>query len=180
MQIRVANLPEEGRVLTIDEPVSRFPVLKEMQEQGECGFLGNIGGRLSIQKVLDMVVVTGDIHIRVRLTCSRCLEEFETTLSDGFSVSFTQHIPEGTAGRNEIALQAEDLGLIAYKGDLIDLHDAVEEQVVMLFSIHPVCAPTCKGLCRSCGENLNKGGCSCKQNGGIDPRLAVLKSLKLP
>ncbi|MDX9788363.1 MAG: DUF177 domain-containing protein [Desulfobacterales bacterium] len=180
MQIRVASLPENGIVIELNEPVNRFAVLKEMQEQGECEFLGNIAGVVAVKKVMDMVAVSGNLHIGVRLMCSRCLEEFDTILADHFSVSFTKNLPEIKEEQSEFALQAEDLGLVFYEGDIIDLHDAVQEQVVMLFPVSPVCASTCKGLCHTCGENLNKGGCTCEKNNGIDPRFAVLKALKLP
>jgi hypothetical protein len=43
--------------------------------------------------------------------------------------------------------------------------------------LKPLCREECKGLCPSCGADLNKGPCSCKGKKG-DPRLAALKKLK--
>ncbi|MEE0776702.1 MAG: DUF177 domain-containing protein, partial [Bacillota bacterium] len=38
------------------------------------------------------------------------------------------------------------------------------------------CREDCKGLCPSCGQNLNNKECSCDKS-PIDPRLAVLADL---
>jgi uncharacterized protein len=40
-----------------------------------------------------------------------------------------------------------------------------------------LCREDCKGLCQSCGADLNAGLCSCEQ-GEVDPRWAALAELK--
>ncbi len=39
-----------------------------------------------------------------------------------------------------------------------------------------LCGPTCRGLCPTCGKDLNEGDCNCADS-RIDPRLAGLKDL---
>ncbi len=39
----------------------------------------------------------------------------------------------------------------------------------------PLCKEDCKGLCPTCGKDLNEGPCGCKKE--LDPRLAVLAKL---
>ncbi len=40
-----------------------------------------------------------------------------------------------------------------------------------------LCREDCKGLCPTCGANLNKKTCSCARTDDLDPRMEVLKSL---
>lgn len=180
MRIHVDTLPPEGLELKIDEPVTQFPVLQEMQTDGVCRFLNPVRGHLTVRKVADLVTVTGPLSTRVRLTCDRCLGHYETDLKDQLAVSYTRNLPEPEDPEAETALSAEDLGLIAFHGDVIELRDTIQEQVVLSFPVHPVCTPECKGLCPRCGENLNQGPCACKASEAVDPRFAVLGALKLP
>jgi DUF177 domain-containing protein len=180
MRIHVETLPAEGVELEIDEPVKQFPVLLEMQAQGECRFLDSVRGHLRVRKVTDLVTVVGTVSTRVRLTCDRCLRRYETDLMDRMAVSYTRNLPEPEDPEEETALSAEDLGLIAFHGDVIELREAIQEQVVLSFPVHPVCAQDCKGLCPHCGEDLNRGPCACKAADAVDPRFAALRSLKLP
>jgi len=41
----------------------------------------------------------------------------------------------------------------------------------------PLCREECKGICSSCGTDLNAGPCECKKQ-EVDPRLAPLQKLK--
>ena len=49
-----------------------------------------------------------------------------------------------------------------------------EDHPVLPFA--PLCGKDCKGLCQTCGENLNERTCECK-NERIDPRFESLKDL---
>jgi uncharacterized protein len=40
-----------------------------------------------------------------------------------------------------------------------------------------LCSEDCKGLCPSCGKNLNDGPCNCAEE-IIDPRWELLQKLK--
>ena len=47
----------------------------------------------------------------------------------------------------------------------------------MALPMKPLCKPDCKGLCPSCGKDLNLGACGCTHE-TIDPRWEALKALK--
>jgi uncharacterized protein len=53
----------------------------------------------------------------------------------------------------------------------------MQEQFYLALPMKPLCVADCKGLCPSCGTNLNKSVCGC-QAAWDDPRLAALKALK--
>jgi DUF177 domain-containing protein len=50
--------------------------------------------------------------------------------------------------------------------------------VLLALPMHAVCREDCKGLCGSCGQNLNEGECRCAVD-RVDPRFAQLKDFKL-
>jgi len=151
-----------------------------MQTQGACRFLDPIRGQLKIRKVADLVTVTGTLSTRVRLACDRCLQHYETMLKDQLAVSYTSQFPQPAHPEEETELSAEELGLIPFQGEVIELRDAIQEQVILSFPVHPVCSQDCRGLCPRCGEDLNRGACRCKAPETLDPRLAALRELKLP
>jgi uncharacterized protein len=76
------------------------------------------------------------------------------------------------------ALAEGDLDLFGYDGENIDLEPLFREQFVLAIPYAPLCRRDCQGLCSQCGIDRNLEKCSCEKP--IDPRLSVLKSLKLP
>jgi uncharacterized protein len=180
MRINVADIPEEGTILDIKASSQDFPELKQLAADGECRFKGDIVAQLKIRKVAGIAQVEGRIETKTILTCSRCLAEYGAPVVHHFAVDFTPELPEPDAARGEIALSAEDIGLIYYKGETIDFHDAIQEQVILSLPLRPLCREDCRGLCHNCGENLNESKCRCGGGNVIDPRFAVLSKLKLP
>ena len=47
--------------------------------------------------------------------------------------------------------------------------------MVLAMDSKHVCSEDCKGLCATCGADLNEGPCGCKPE--IDPRFAALAQL---
>ena len=50
------------------------------------------------------------------------------------------------------------------KNDTVDLSKMVDDVVVMNLPVSFLCKEDCRGLCPSCGTNLNDGSCQCKNN----------------
>ena len=65
-----------------------------------------------------------------------------------------------------------------YAGEIIDLVPLITEQIILQVPMKALCGETCRGLCPRCGVNLNLASCNCR-NEDIDPRLAVLKNVKV-
>ena len=65
---------------------------------------------------------------------------------------------------------------IVVEGETLDLDELVYSDIVLLTPPKYVCSEDCKGLCPTCGKNLNEGECACdKQH--TDPRLEALRQL---
>ena len=179
MQIRIGDMPPEGVNLTDRITADHFPGLLALGEEEACRIQAPIEVTLSISPLAGMFRVEGKLRTVVGLTCSRCLDEFDDTLTSHFHVTYTRQLPEvddQTAETRE--LTADDMGLVPFEGEEIDLRDAIQEQVILALPMQPICRPDCRGLCDRCGANLNRGACTCPSE-PVDPRLAVLKQLKL-
>jgi uncharacterized protein len=179
MRIHIEQITEKGLFLDFAERAENFPVLAQMIQDGECEFLGPIRTRLRAVKIRDFVEVEGTVETQVKLTCGRCLEVFTTVATNEFALTYNRRAPEATAESEpkDVELKADDFGLIQFQGETIDLQEGIQEQVVMAFPIRPLCAQDCRGLCQSCGANLNLGDCGCDR-AIVDDRFAVLKNLR--
>ncbi len=85
--------------------------------------------------------------------CSRCLKPFTRTVKIPFierQFLFERpHIPE----------DLHDLYLVDMKTMTIDLIELFRQEILLHFPLIPLCSLKCKGLCKVCGQNLNKKQC---------------------
>lgn len=115
------------------------------------------------------VVVRGGIEGTLAQECRRCLEPVQTEFADEVTMVF---VSAGTEGAED------DDGVHVYdSGDVLDMSDAVREEVILAVDPYVVCDPECRGLCPHCGVNLNTDSCDC---GTVeaDPRWDALRALK--
>ena len=181
MRIQLDQLNQKELLLEFEEKPETFPVLADMIKQREYDFLVPIKTRLRVYQVSDIIEVEGSLETRIRLLCSRCLQAYETRLAARFDLTYTQSVSEETQAfdhHKEIELKAQDLGLILFNGEEIDLTEGIQEQAVLALPIQPLCRQHCKGLCSKCGADLNEGDCSCDRR-LQNSQFAALKNLKL-
>lgn len=107
--------------------------------------------------------------------CSRCLCDYCFRLEKNFDFVLT---PATTPERKIEELSREDLGLSYYSGDEIELTPLILEQVLLALPTRALCDENCRGLCVTCGANLNQEACSCSATPD-DPRMAIFRSLKV-
>jgi uncharacterized protein len=180
MRINVEDVDDSGTGLTFAEDAESFPSLLELSRSGECVFLMPLAIDLRIRRIGQLFEADGRFETRVRLSCSRCLADYDAPLAADFNLSFSREQPETAESSRhaEIELSAEEIGLILFHGEEIDLGAPVQEEVLMSLPMRPLCRPDCKGLCPKCGTDLNRGDCGCERK-IINPKFAVLKGMKL-
>ncbi len=118
--------------------------------------------------------VEGSLHIKVRMTCTRCLDDYEEVLSAAFTEEYVSK-----AKAAALAAEGDDEwpdGVPTYSGDELDLHQLLWDTVMLAVPMKTICDAECKGMCPSCGESLNQGHCNCTSH-RTDPRLASLADL---
>ena len=97
---------------------------------------------------------SGEIEGRLAGECRRCLEEATEDVSAESHLIFTE---SGVEEEDE----ADDAYLIPPGTLELDLRPAVREEWLLSAPFLMLCRQDCKGLCVSCGANLNDGACDC-------------------
>lgn len=117
-----------------------------------------------------------DLKFKYEFTapCDKCLEMTTGFGEERSGLQFMKS-PEGVFNE-EKELGDDDMGIIYVEEDEIDLHDVVRQEIIYILPVRMVCGEDCKGLCQSCGENLNLGKCNCETE--ADPRWSALKNIK--
>ncbi len=101
------------------------------------------------------LLVRGTLSLPLNCICVRCGGEFQKVAQERDFV---------------ISIEISDAT------DFLDLTDEVREAIILDLPDYPVCHEACKGLCMTCGKNLNKEICAC-QKAGSDRRWATLEGL---
>jgi uncharacterized protein len=110
---------------------------------------------LLVQLLGSELLVRGSLRQRLACVCVRCAADFRSEAVD-----------------NEFATSVE----ISDGTDFIDLTEEAREAIILAFPGYPVCREDCKGLCMTCGADLNKAACKCRGT-GQDNRWAALDTL---
>lgn len=134
MKINVKRIPEVGETLRGTEP----PAIMELDDP-EIHFKREVEYELLAQMQDGALLVTGRLATPATLRCSRCLKTFELPLRVRQFV-FHQEL----------------------KGeDFVDLTANIREDILLELPQRALCDPECRGLCPTCGKNLNKSRCQC-------------------
>lgn len=110
----------------------------------------------------EMIRVKGEVSVLIKAQCSRCLINVDYPLKFDFEEEYSK-------------LEIEDSYPIL-EGDDINLKDMVIDNIILSMPLRLLCSDECKGLCPTCGIDLNTGLCDCDAE-DIDPRLSALKDL---
>lgn len=126
---------------------------------------------LVAQPVSEGVLVRGRMVTRLALECRRCLTEVVHAVDDEITLLFEPLLPD----------EEEDLDGEVYplpsRGDQLDLKPALREELMLRVPEFVVCTAECRGLCATCGANLNETTCECVPEAAESPWDA-LRNLK--
>ena len=114
-----------------------------LQESEDIQFLEPVKLDGTLNFVGDILSLDGRIKTRLRLSCSRCLEEFDTDIDVEIHEKFSSN------------LNNKDDEINFIEGDVIDINNIIENSIEMTLPIKKLCNEDCKGLCYHCGINLN-------------------------
>jgi uncharacterized protein len=177
VKIRIDHIKNKPYELTVDEPVENFPVLLQMQADGECVFRGSVDAEISVEREFDHLKATGRVRVPVDFVCSRCLATYQSVIDSHFRIIFRKESARQSEVEDETELCDEDLIASTYSGDEIDLVHELEEQVALGIPFKPLCGDGCLGLCPACGADLNTSACSCSRE-PVNLKFSALKDFK--
>lgn len=137
MKIFVKQIPETG--MSIDQTVTS----KDLDLPSELLFcVAPLAIHGEFEHVGDEVLARITVRGKYRLSCVKCLDEFEIEKTDRFNLVFD--IEPGT--------------------ECFDFTGDVRDELILAVSLNPVCRDNCKGLCLDCGVNLNSEKCKCSSS----------------
>jgi len=116
-----------------------------------------------LEWVSDGLLATGTARAPWVGECRRCLRPVHGELAVEFCELFEESPREGESYKLRL--------------DAIDLTPLARETILLDLPLAPVCAVDCRGLCPTCGTDLNQQPCSCAESSG-DPRWAALDVLR--
>ena len=107
--------------------------------------------------------LTGTLTAEMTCVCDRCGEAFDSVKETALAATIVEE-------------ESEDYPeLFVLEGNEIDLDEILSTCFILDMETKFLCREDCKGLCSTCGKNLNLGPCACRKQ--IDPRFAVLEQL---
>lgn len=113
---------------------------------------------------------SGHFEGEIAADCRRCLTPVVTAVSDAAHVVFAE------AGDPDVT-DDPDVYLLDARAQELDLRPAIREHWLLSAPAFVECRADCKGLCPSCGADLNAGPCACAPV-EADPRWDALRQLR--
>lgn len=102
------------------------------------------------------MIIRGKINCRKKFVCDRCLTSAE---------------------ENQVHEFDEEVDKAEIVDGMLDITELVKDTLIAAQPIQNLCKADCRGLCPTCGKNLNDGECECNKT-KIDPRLAPMLKFK--
>ena len=135
MKIDINKVPLEGLTLAGEFTPQALDLETEIIK-----FRGPIKVRAEVSRIFNVVTARLSLNAQMQVSCSRCLEEFESDFKKNSEFNYPVNNLE----------------------PVLDLDLDIREEIILDYPIKPLCSPNCKGLCPKCGKNLNEGNCNCE------------------
>ncbi|NLG29105.1 MAG: DUF177 domain-containing protein [Chloroflexi bacterium] len=135
-----------------------------------------VTGEAKLVRTPGGILVTARAQLALVQPCRRCLELTTTPVDISFEEEFTPSLDVVSGLPLPEAEKSEDPELLIDEHHILDLSELLRQYAVMEAVRLALCSPDCKGLCPTCGQNLNLGSCGCTDR-AVDPRLAELAKL---
>jgi len=88
-------------------------------------------------------------------TCRKCLKNF----TDKIKIQYAERI---YYFKRPYEADSDEIFMVNLKTQKIDLTELLRQEILLHLPTYQVCSKSCKGLCYTCGKNLNEGKCKCK------------------
>lgn len=200
MLVKIEEIQEPGLKRT--EPIKAEVLSSALADSEGFALVSSTPLSASFKKVSGRVFVVGHFSAALKAPCKRCTTDVPVPIDIDFSLRM---IPEPVAPRADATAEAgpakakrkyqkkeddgqspsaasfelDEIDAEPFNGKTIDLDPVVREQVLLALPVSVVCRDDCKGLCATCGQDLNEQDCGHGKVKEVDVRLAKLKDIKL-
>jgi uncharacterized protein len=176
MKIPVDDITESAKEIRFAERIDGLNDLYKNSQFRDFSFPPFLEVDLVYYRSGQEIFFTGSLGGMLEGSCSRCLRSYSFLLNKAFDFVLTPD--PAKSGRKIEELKREDLGLSYYSTEEIKLAPLIKEQVMLALPTRPLCHENCRGLCGSCGVDLNKDTCDCTST-TADPRMAIFRTLRV-
>ena len=134
----------------------------------------SVQGKVNLLRTNRGILVNGKLHAETKLTCSRCLSLYPYHMELNLEEEYIPTVD--MASGSPLPSSGETNSFTVDEHQVIDLTEAVRQDMLLAIPIKPLCREDCAGLCQNCGHNLNLEPCGCPSE-PIDPRWSKLNKL---
>jgi uncharacterized protein len=200
MLVKIEEIQEPGLELT--QPIERQVLDGALAESDGFRLVSATPLSASFRKVSGQVHVRGSFEASLTGPCRRCTKDVPLSVPVDFSLRMVREAPKAEEddeppadakpsrrrrqskddddqGEFAASFELDEVDAEPFDGKTIDLDPIVREQVLLALPVTVLCREDCKGLCSTCGQDLNEKDCGHSEKKEIDVRLAKLKDIKL-
>ena len=172
MKIDVTDLLKSfGAEIKIDRSETlSFPPIGDADKEDRLNLTSPVHVKLKLMNTGRSVLVSGTLKTTVRMTCCRCLKDFDLPVAIKIDEEYSkrQAVPRAGKAGEEIELKEKDFVFEIGEDNIIDLDEAIRQNIIVDLPIKPICNKACK---------LPETVMNKKKS--TEPRLAKLAEIKL-
>ena len=126
---------------------------------------------LDLREQGEDLFLSGKVRTTLTLSCDRCLVAAQLPVEGSLALWLL------TAERPELDPEEKDLIVLAPGQREVDISGLLIESIKLAIPPKVLCRTDCRGLCPTCGADLNQGKCDC-DNMEIDDRWSALVEIR--
>mgnify|MGYP006295422579 CR=1 FL=1 len=162
MKLKISSFSEEKQIVRSNLTCQQIGLNEE-------GLTDPVKVEVKVAKSSSCLTVECNIEVKTNFHCDRCLDEYDGLLNTKAEFIVTSD--------TRIKADSDEIIFISSAVDEVDISKNIRDAILLAIPYKRICSPQCRGLCPSCGKNLNDGPCDCHDE-TIDPRWEKLKNLK--
>ena len=141
----------------LDSGLNNKEILIESNVISIDNVIGRIECTVSCDKTSTGYRIYGNIVCNNKFSCDRCLIEHKKKINTSFNTILTND-------SDIVRDKNTDVIMFTISDDFVDLSGILHDIIEIEKPIKRLCSDDCKGICPSCGLDLNHSDCSCKDN----------------
>ena len=161
MIIKISGLSDDVHEFVFEDKIDKL----ELKEP----FFGNYVAKIELKKFHNQIILNSDIYTTAAFQCDRCGTDFKADLRNKFQIVYL-------FGNYSKENNVENVVYLSSDTDKINLFNELRDYALLSVPMKKLCREDCKGLCYTCGKNLNEDPCDCGKQ--ADPRWQPLVDLK--
>ncbi len=148
MKVRISDIPADG--LEINDSLELERLNARMLEGGQDSgiiFTSAPTVKLKITRTIGGAEAKGKVRAKYKQSCGRCLDEVEREMEQETSLI----ISPKTEGDSEGSKRDDEIGIVFYEGESVDLEEILQENLIISLSIYWSPPVNANGACELCG-----------------------------